>query len=236
MQKIIVANWKMNGSSQSVADFCYNLSTASETDYKIVFSPPFPYLSLSKGHLTATNVQVFAQNVSEFNNGSYTGDVSAIMLKDIDCGGVIIGHIERRTLFKESDDTIKKKVQQAQQTELIPILCIGENAEQHQSGKTLDTIKRQLTLGLPSDVNVQNLWIAYEPVWAIGTGKTASIEDIAKVHTFIKEQIGTHVPVLYGGSVTPDNSKSILSNGCADGLLIGKTSLDWSSFSMILKK
>ena len=231
-QKIIAANWKMNKTIAESISFINELSTLiKETEHEIVICPPFTAL----GSLPESRFSLGAQNMHFEDSGAFTGEISALMLKELGCKYVLLGHSERRHIFNESDSLISKKLKKALEHSLIPILCIGETLEQREAGKTKEVISHQLKSSLAdAEVNSSSIVIAYEPVWAIGTGKTATPQQAQEVHSFIRSLLkDKDIKILYGGSVKPANSKELLSQEDIDGVLVGGASLDAGSFSEI---
>lgn len=227
--KYIVANFKMNGSKDFVDDYFRRLQ--GSTRHQIILCPPFPYLErvqqkLSASPLKQGALQVFVggQNCASEKIGARTGEVSASMLVDVGCRYVILGHSERRTYHGESSQLIKAKAQEAVSCGLIPIICVGETTEQRERGITHDVILEQLEASIPVE---GKFMIAYEPVWAIGTGKSATCDDISHVHDYMRShpRFGG-VPLLYGGSVSAQNISEILATRNVDGVLVGGASLD----------
>ncbi len=212
----------------------------------ILVCPPFTALSVVSDVVGESNISLGAQNIYFEDSGAYTGEISASMLKDCGCTHVIIGHSERRTIFNESDELINKKVKKAIEADLTPILCIGEKLEEREANKTFEVITSQLEGDL-MDIDIESMKkiiIAYEPVWAIGTGKTATAEQAQEAHVFIrnliKEKYDSDVAdetiILYGGSMKPSNVEELISQPDVDGGLIGGASLDAESFTELVKK
>ncbi len=199
-------------------------------------APPFPLLLPLAEALRDTGVQVFGQNAHEAPQGAYTGEVSMAQLRDAGCAGVILGHSERRTLFGETDRALERKVVAARGAALLPLLCVGETLAQREAGETLRVLAVQLSL--LAGTGPGPLWLAYEPVWAIGTGRRAEAPQIQEVHAFLRAELvrlghgGT--PVLYGGSVTPESFGELLSVPGVDGGLVGGASLDPAKFASLL--
>jgi triosephosphate isomerase len=216
MSKIIVANWKMNGSFDFIDSFFSNFTAPSKN--QLIVCPPFPYLPLIK----KKNVTVGAQNCSQHLSGAFTGEVAPTMLKDIGCDYVILGHSERRQYHHESNELIRAKSNIALDAGIIPIICVGESKEVRESGLHVETVLNQTKESTPTQLG--NFMIAYEPVWAIGTGLTASEDDIAEMHTALRQLLPT-IPLLYGGSVNKENSQSIMSIINVNGVLVGGASL-----------
>ena len=245
-KKVIAGNWKMNKLPNEAIDFIDRLTPlVKDTKNEVVVC--VPYTDLFYALLTAqgTNIKIGAQNMHFEEKGAYTGEVSAQMLKSIGVEYVIIGHSERRQYFNETDETVNKKVKTAFKHELKPIVCVGETLEQREAGKAEEIITNQTEKALEglTDEQVQNTIIAYEPIWAIGTGKTATPEQAELVHNFIRlllidlygKEIGEGVTIQYGGSMKPDNAKELISQKNIDGGLIGGASLEAKSFSEIVK-
>jgi triosephosphate isomerase len=242
MRKILVAgNWKLNGSLADTESLIKGVLSGMDqvTSADVAVCPPYPFLSLAQSLLQGSAVYLGGQNVSDQEKGAYTGEVSANMLKEFGCHYVIVGHSERRSLYGESDEFIAKKFAAAQVAGLVPILCVGELLEERESGVTEDVVARQLdaVINLSGVEALNNSVIAYEPVWAIGTGKTASPEQAQAVHEFIRNRIAGHdanvaqkVQILYGGSVKPDNAAELFANEDIDGGLIGGAALKAEDF------
>jgi triosephosphate isomerase len=239
----IAANWKMNktiGETQSfLNEFIPTVQNVKDID--IVIAPPFTSLYTASSILKNTNIHLSAQDVFYEDNGAYTGEISSAMLADIGCTYVIIGHSERRQYFKETDETVNKKIKASRKHNLQIIFCTGESLEEREAGKTFDVLKREIEEGL-KDVSPDVIVIAYEPIWAIGTGRTASPEQAQEVHKYIRERLASmygdkanEIRILYGGSVTPDNIDSLMACEDVDGALVGGTSLKADSFANIVK-
>ena len=209
---------------------------------KVVICSPAPYFHLVNIRLESDNIALGGQNSFNEEKGAFTGEISNSMLLDLGCEYVILGHSERRSIFNESDELINKKVISALEYDLNPILCIGETEEENESGKTFDVLKKQLDIALKNvSFLEQELIIAYEPVWAIGTGKTPTNEDIAKTHDWIRNELKTHfsdqflnIPILYGGSLNDKNCDEILKISNVNGGLVGGASLVSSKFKKII--
>jgi len=244
---VIAGNWKLNKTVSEAIELVNSLKRElidiQETE--IIVCPVYTALSDVSDLLVDSNISLGAQNVYWESSGAFTGEVSSAMLKDAGCKYVIIGHSERRKYFNESDQTVNKRIKAAQQSGLIPIFCVGETLEEREADKTIDVIKRQLTgglEGLEKDA-LLNLIIAYEPVWAIGTGKTATPGQAQEVHGFIRswlvencsEEVAESLRILYGGSVKSANIKELMQQGDIDGALVGGASLDSSSFAELVK-
>ena len=245
-QPIVAANWKLNGShamvqalGQEVVDSCGRYEGVS-----VVLCPPSVYLDSMAKILGSSSIAWGGQNVSEHPSGAFTGEVSAEMLVDCGCQYVIIGHSERRALYGETDDQIAQKFVMSQEHGLTPILCLGETLEQRESGDTQQVVLGQLRAVLDhvGVENFANAVVAYEPVWAIGTGKTASSAQAQEVHAFIRGEIANHdatiagqLRILYGGSVKPDNAAELFASEDIDGGLIGGASLKIDQFLPIVQ-
>lgn len=242
-KKLLAGNWKMNANLNMVSDYLYTLSQhqleLEACAATLCIIPPFPYLHCMQG-LRDTQVFLGAQNLAAFENGAYTGEVSAPMLKEMGCGYALVGHSERRQFFNEQGETLKRKYQLCQEYAIIPILCIGETRQQRELKQTFDVLRAQLKEVL-LDSSAESVFIAYEPVWAIGTGVSASKADIEEVHRFIKQSVPeltrteVFVNVLYGGSVTEHNAALLLNASDVDGGLVGGASLDAARFLEIAK-
>lgn len=244
---LIVANWKMNKNisetSQFIQAFLPLVATFSNA-VDVALCPPFTALSAAHSLLKGSAVALGAQNLSENSPGAFTGEISGSMLTDVGCRYVILGHSERRQYQKESDALINKKIGVSFASKLIPIFCVGESLAEREAGQTTEVIRSQLSGGLKSipSQQMQQIVIAYEPVWAIGTGKTATPQQAQEVHLFIrdflKDQYGSLtslvVRILYGGSVKPDNMATLMACEDIDGGLVGGASLDAASFASIV--
>jgi triosephosphate isomerase len=243
---IIAANWKMNctisQARELVSGFKGLINNVKEV--YVVLAPPFTALSAVAQLITGTDICLSAQNLYWKESGAYTGEISPVMLKDVGCKYVIIGHSERRAYFAETDDNVNKKIKAALHFGLIPIVCVGETLTQREEGKTNQVVGGQLQRGLAGLTLKQanQVVIAYEPIWAIGTGKTASPEQANEMHGFIREQIANAfdqataqaVRIQYGGSVKPDNINGLMAQEHIDGALVGGASLEAVSFAKIV--
>jgi triosephosphate isomerase len=241
MRKILVAgNWKLNASKAETETLIKGvLGGLANVKAEVAVCPPFPYLAQAEQLLKGSAVGLGAQDVCDQDKGAFTGEVSAAMLKDVGCKYVIVGHSERRSLYGDSDDFVARKYEAARGKGLIPILCVGETLEERESGITEQVVARQLDAVIKlADVAVlADGVIAYEPVWAIGTGKTATPDQAQAVHAFIRQRIASHdkavadkVQILYGGSVKPDNAAELFAKADIDGGLIGGASLKAEDF------
>jgi triosephosphate isomerase len=245
--KIVAGNWKMNlGYAQAMAlvDGIMQM-TEDHLRTRIMIAPPFPYLSsIAMQSKLRTNIFIAAQNCSDQISGAYTGEVSALMLRSIGIDSVIIGHSERRIIFKESNEVIAEKIIRAVENDLQPVFCCGESTEERKSNSHFDVIKNQITKGIfhLSPTQFADTVIAYEPVWAIGTGVNASSEQAQEMHLFIRELIkekygetfSENTTILYGGSVNSKNAEALFSCPDVDGGLVGGASLKAEEFSSII--
>jgi triosephosphate isomerase (TIM) len=226
---LIAGNWKMYKGPAEAAEFCLGLREQELEGTDVVVCPPFVSLAVAVQLLAGTEIAVAAQNVHWEHEGAYTGEISAPMLRELGVYGAIVGHSERRQYFGETDETVAKRVNTALAEGLFVIACVGETEDERESGATEDVLRRQVSV-LEAD---DNLVVAYEPVWAIGTGKTATPELAQEAHAFIKTLLD--VPVLYGGSVKPDNAGDLLALPDVDGALVGGASLELESFTAICR-
>lgn len=249
MRKNIVAgNWKMNLNTQEAGNLLerlLNYSNQHQSNCEVFVAPPAIYLAKAVHILQASSVKVFAQDVSQYQSGAYTGEISAEMLSSMHVDGSIVGHSERRKYYNEDDDQIAAKIKQLLSANLNPIYCNGETLEERKAGKYFDIIKSQTETALfqLSAEEIKKVVIAYEPVWAIGTGETASPEQAQEVHAYIREliagkygaEVANEISILYGGSVKPGNAKEIFSQPDVDGGLIGGAALNIDDFSGIIE-
>lgn len=241
-RKVIAGNWKMNMLPNEAIEFMLQLDPlVKDSKNEVIVCAPFTDLFYTINAAQDTNIHVGAQNMYWEENGAYTGEISPDMLKCINCEYVIIGHSERRQYFNETDETVNLKVKAALKHGLKPIVCVGETLDEKEAGKTLEIIKNQ-TLKALNGLTLQdlsNIIIAYEPIWAIGTGKTATADDANDSIKAIREQIvqkfGTDdVTILYGGSIKPSNAKELFEMSDIDGGLVGGASLKVDLFSQIV--
>jgi len=207
----------------------------------IVIAPPFTSIYAAAGLVANSSIHLAAQNMYYEEKGAYTGEIAPSMLTDAGCSHVIIGHSERRQYFKETDDIINRKTKIARKHDLKVIFCIGESLDEREAGKTFDVLNREILEGL-KDVPSEGIIVAYEPIWAIGTGKTATTEQAQDAHHYIRERLAAlygaaadEIRILYGGSVTPDNIDALMNCADVDGALVGGASLKADSFSRIVK-
>ena len=241
---IVAGNWKMNKTKQEVKTF---LNDIKDYDFgsknTVIITPPSPYLYLFENALRYSKVLYGAQNVYPKESGAYTGEVSVDMAKDFGCKYVLVGHSERRSIFGECNEFLSKKIRILLQNNITPILCIGENLDQRKHEDYRQFLVNQIVEGLSriDEKEISKVIIAYEPIWAIGTGETASPEQVEELHIFLRnflverygENIGKDVPLLYGGSVKPANVKQLALAQSVSGFLIGGASLDAQSFIQI---
>lgn len=234
---LVVGNWKMNGTKQSVAELINGLLKAWQGVHQaeVAVCAPYVYLEEVARQLVESNISFGAQDVSHFDNGAYTGDISAAMLADMFCQFVIVGHSERRHYYKESNDLVAMKFAAAVEAKLTPILCVGETLEQRDADQTLTVIGEQLqaVVEFLEPTIIRHVVIAYEPVWAIGTGRTATPEQAEEVHAFIRQQFGKegdNIRILYGGSVKANNARELFQQPNIDGGLVGGASLNAHEF------
>jgi triosephosphate isomerase len=244
--KIVAGNWKMNKNAEETEDLLNDLIDKLPTDkeVRIIVAPTFVNLSSAVEHLQFTNIDVAAQNMHQAESGAYTGEISADMLKSIGVNTVILGHSERRAYFHETDALLAFKVDTALKHEMNVIFCFGEELKDRQSGNHFNVVENQLRDGLfhIEKSAWENIVLAYEPVWAIGTGETASPEQAQEIHEFIREtvrksfgsDVAEGVSILYGGSVKPENAKEIFSKPDVDGGLIGGAALKAVDFAGIV--
>jgi triosephosphate isomerase (TIM) len=245
-QKIVAGNWKMNKNAEETEDLLNELIDKLHIDKEVqlIVAPTFINLVSAVDHLEFTNIQVAAQNMHQAENGAYTGEISADMLKSIGVNTVILGHSERRAIFHETDSIIAYKVDTALKHEMRVIFCFGEELKDRQDKQHFNVVENQLRDGLfqIDKLSWGNIVLAYEPVWAIGTGETASPEQAQEMHEFIREtvrkafgsDVAEDVSILYGGSVKPDNAKEIFSKPDVDGGLIGGAALKADDFAAIV--
>jgi triosephosphate isomerase len=226
---LIAGNWKMYKGPAEAAEFCLRLREQELGGADVVVCPPFVSLAVAVQLLAGTEIAVAAQNVHWAEEGAFTGELSPQMLRELGVYGAIVGHSERRQLFGETDETAGLRARAALAAGLFVIGCVGETEEERMRGDTEEVLRRQVSAFEPDD----NLVIAYEPVWAIGTGKTATPEIAQEAHAFVKSLVG--LPVLYGGSVKPDNAAELLAQPDVDGALVGGASLDLDSFVAICR-
>ena len=243
----IAGNWKMNKTVAEAVELVRDLkaSLSGVQGVEVAVAPPFTALYAVSKELKDSSICLAAQNLFWEEKGAYTGEVSPVMLKELGCHYVIIGHSERRQFFGETDGTVNRKIKAAMTHGLKPIFCVGETLNEREGGKTFSVLERQVEGGLEnlSAKEIESLVIAYEPVWAIGTGKTATPQQAEEVHRFIREKLAKTVSrpfadsvrIQYGGSVTPENVKGLMSQENIDGALVGGASLKQETFSKIVR-
>ena len=243
----IAGNWKMNTNCQGAVNLVSGLAgILNEVDtVDVAVCPPFVYLQPVAKALSSSNISLGAQNVYYESNGAFTGEISCEMLKDSSCTYVIIGHSERRHVIGESDELINKKLSVAITSGLLPIFCVGELLEEREADKTYAVVTEQIKKGLAglSEEKVLAVTIAYEPVWAIGTGKTATSQQAQEVHAMIRkllgqmynESVAQQIRIQYGGSAKPANTTELMANPDVDGLLVGGASLKVEDFAAMIK-
>lgn len=239
--RCVVANWKMNLLSEEARAFCEDLlgRITPGAGAEVGIAPPFPLLPLVSGLVNTKGIKVFGQNGHAEAKGAFTGEVSMPQLRDAGCTGVLLGHSERRQYFGETDAALVKKVIAARQAGLLPLLCIGESLDQRDAGQTLAVLGQQLAILAATGAGP--LWVAYEPVWAIGTGRRAEAAQVQEAHAFIRAELVRHlgvaggqVPILYGGSVTPESFPELLTIPEVAGGLVGGASLDPAKFAALI--
>lgn len=225
-KQYIVANWKMNGDFNLVQQY-QNFFSQHHINYHVVVCPPCPFLDKIQNH----TYHIGAQDCHFETNGAFTGSISAAILKNFHIQYVILGHSERRAQFNETNQQVATKVKAALDEDLIPIICVGETLQEKESGHATVVITKQLEESIP--ITQKKFIIAYEPIWAIGTGRVPSSEDIEIIHALIRKLYPT-IPILYGGSVNKNNTQGILSIKNVDGVLVGGASLDVSFFETLI--
>jgi len=246
-KKIVAGNWKMNNNAEETEDLLNDLidKLPNDTEVQIIVAPTFVNLASAVDHLEFTNIVVAAQNMHQNENGAYTGEISADMLKSIGINTVILGHSERRAYFHETDTILAQKVTTALRHDMTIIFCFGEELKDRQDKQHFNVVENQLRDGLfhIQKEDWEKIILAYEPVWAIGTGETASPEQAQEMHEFIREtvlkrfgsSVAEEISILYGGSVKPENAKEIFSKPDVDGGLIGGAALKAVDFVKIIK-
>ncbi|QAZ41319.1 triose-phosphate isomerase [Methylibium sp. Pch-M] len=241
-RKLVVGNWKMHGTHATNEALLEGLKSAGPLPCEAAVCAPFPYLAQAAERLARSAIAWGAQDCSVHEQGAYTGEVSVAMLADFGCRYVIVGHSERRALHAESDQLVADKAQAALAKGVTPIVCVGETLAQRDAGETEDVVKRQLSAVIHTLAHcVGEMVVAYEPVWAIGTGRTASPEQAQAVHALLRAQLAAATPraaqmkLLYGGSVKPDNAATLFAQADIDGGLIGGASLKAADFIAICR-
>lgn len=243
--KVITGNWKMHMALDEATSFVQQLIPSTrECSSHILLAVPFTMIQSLAKETENSNVVIGAQNMNDASQGAFTGEIAGSMLVEVGAKFVLLGHSERRHIFQEKNEFINRKVKRAIQVGLRPVLCVGETKEEHLGGRTQEILRQQLVEGLAgiSAESLENLIVAYEPVWAVGTGEPASPEIAEREHLFCREilseilapELSEKIVIQYGGSVTPDNAKQYLSQPNIDGLLIGGASLSLASFTQIV--
>ncbi|MGY6171821.1 triose-phosphate isomerase [Candidatus Mycoplasma pogonae] len=240
LKTLIIGNWKMNKNVSETEKFLQDFRVAYEAnktkianDIEFAIAAPFTLLPTFKN---VANLELAAQNMSQHDAGAYTGEVSAMMLHDYGVKFVILGHSERREYFHETNEVVNQKMHQALNNNLVPVVCVGETLEEYESGKTEEVVAKQINESLKGLNDYSKVVVAYEPVWAIGTGKTATPEIAQKVCKFIRDITAPELLIQYGGSVSPTNVGELLSQKDINGALVGGASLDADSFVKLLTK
>jgi len=247
MKKLIIGNFKMNTKPSEFKSYAMSFATKTKSSKNdIVLCPPFTHLAVAKEFLSGSKVAFGAQNISEEEKGAFTGEVSASMIKDVGAEYVVIGHSERRAKFRETDKLINKKIKTALANGLKVILCVGENLQTRQAKETVAFVRKQIDDDLKGiyENELESVIIAYEPIWAVGTGKTATKSDITKMVNVIRKEIenqfskkaGENITVIYGGSININNYQKIISNEVVNGALIGGACLDVDNFAVIARE
>ncbi len=243
---IVIGNWKMYKTSREAADYIEQLLPKIEGNKARVFlAVPFTSIASAAACAKQAKLEIGAQNMNDARDGAFTGEIAALMLKEAGATFVLLGHSERRHIFGESEDLIHRKLARALQDDILPVLCVGETLEEHEAGNMKEVLKRQIESAL-ADVpkeHAGDLILAYEPVWAIGTGKTATPKQAQEAHAFCRECLAEiygkrkagQISILYGGSVKPDNAKKLLSEKDIDGVLVGGASLDADTLADIIQ-
>ncbi len=246
-KKIVAGNWKMNKDLNESVSLINDIKAAlvERDDVKVIIAPTFIALDKASQLLSGTNIGLSAQNMCYEDSGAFTGAISAKMLKSVGCQYVILGHSERRTLFSETNEDVNKKMKKTISESLTPIFCIGETLEERESGEMKNVIEKQVREGLVgiSESDLTGTIVAYEPVWAIGTGKVATPEQAQEVHAFIRnllkemysEELAENTTIQYGGSVKPENAAELIGQKDIDGALVGGACLKADSFTAIVK-
>ena len=241
----VIGNWKMHGTCAEAAQRLQAVKLklaekAPKASTRCVVCPPFVHLSLAHDAIQSSVLALGAQDVAAVDDGAYTGQISAHMLSDLNCQFTLVGHSERRQFCAETDEIVLKKFLRAQNAHIIPVLCLGETLAEKESGQTESILSRQLSLFLSAGVDWSSALLAYEPVWAIGTGKTPTLDEIEGVHAFLRRQVASVardaaavLPILYGGSVKPSNVAELVACPNVNGVLVGGASLDAEAFATI---
>jgi len=244
IKALVAGNWKMNGTTAALKEPRLLAGMLRDVKLKcdVLVCPPATLARRVKSVMKGSKIKVGGQDCHPKASGAHTGDISAEMLKDAGCTAVIVGHSERRTNHGESDELVASKAVAAQAAGLTAIICIGETLEQRKSGKTLEVVSSQLKGSLPGGARAANTVIAYEPVWAIGTGLTPTVQEVAEVHSHIRKELesalgdeGANMRILYGGSVKPSNAAELMAAAHVNGALVGGASLKAADFIGIIK-
>ena len=239
---LLAGNWKMHGTAKTAAKLAADLANSSGDYPELIVFPSYVCIpAVVTELLAAKNIAIGAQNISHHSEGAYTGEIAGKMLTDIGCSHVLVGHSERRTNCSESNELVAEKFAAAKRSGLVPILCVGETFEQRQQGQELQVIKSQLdaVVDLVGLETVCDAIVAYEPVWAVGTGETATPEQAQQVHSFIRAELGsggTDTQILYGGSINADNAAALFAQPDLDGGLVGGASLEAEHFINIAQQ
>ncbi|MDF1853849.1 triose-phosphate isomerase [Pseudooceanicola sp.] len=242
-RKLAAGNWKMNGLNATLAELSALAAEHPDTGVDLLICPPATLIAPARAALAGSPLQIGGQDCHAETSGAYTGDLSAMMLRDAGASAVILGHSERRASHRETSEEVRLKANTAQAAGLMSVVCLGESRFQREATNTLDIIGAQLSLSVPDSSTGENLVVAYEPVWAIGSGLTPTPEQIGEVHTFMRARlehrfgpgIGRSVRLLYGGSVKAENAAEIFAIPDVDGALVGGASLKASDFSPIIE-
>lgn len=241
-QPLVAGNWKMNGSSESIRELIDGLLSGLDSKAEVLVCPPSVYVQQVRDSLAGSSVKVGLQNASDKQSGAYTGEISPLMAKDLGCAYVLIGHSERRSIYGETDEEVAAKFCSLVDHGIVPVLCVGETLEERESGDTMKVVARQIetVLRTAGSQRLANFVIAYEPVWAIGTGLTASPEQAQEVHASIRalmaeddQAMADRTRVLYGGSMKAANAAELMAKPDVDGGLVGGASLVPSDFKAI---
>ena len=243
-RKFVCGNWKMHKTSSEAVALVRELRQRLNTQAQVAVAPPFTALAKVKEALVGSPIQLFGQNCHWEKQGAFTGEVSAPMLAELGCEGVILGHSERRQLFGETDESVSRKLKAALEAQLHPIVCVGETLQEREAGRTWEVVSRQVrgALGGLDAATLERITLAYEPVWAIGTGRNATSAQAQEVHAQIRgllrdlggQPAANAIRIQYGGSVKPDNAAELLSQPDVDGALVGGASLKAGDFSAIV--
>ena len=232
--KLIVANWKMSLDMAATKKLLLDIKQNINSENQIVVCPSSAYFDMVSDLLCDSPISMGAQNCFYEKQGAFTGETSVLTLGEFGCKYCIVGHSERRSIFGETNDIVSKKAALCIENNIIPIVCIGETAQENENGQTKAILTKQIKESLPQTSTSENIVIAYEPIWAIGTGKSATIEELNEIYEFLSTELPGH-KLLYGGSVTPENAHNILAIKGVSGLLIGGASLDAQKFEQICK-